>query len=102
MHAAGAAAEPAAYDAFRARIAARAPASPRDLLTIRAGAAIPLDAVEPAEAIRRRFISTAMSPGALSPEAHRALAVGMNRLGAPSHSGGGRGGPATYGPLSGG
>jgi glutamate synthase (ferredoxin) len=100
LHAAGATADPAAYDAFRARIAARAPASPRDLLTIRPGAAIPLDVVEPVEAIRRRFISTAMSLGALSPEAHRALAIGMNRMGARSNSGEGGEDPATYAPLA--
>src|SRR5256884_7064689 len=52
---------PEAYDGFKARVAARLPASPRDLLAIRAGTPIPLDEVEPAETIRRRFISTAMS-----------------------------------------
>src|SRR5256884_301669 len=71
---------PEAYDGFKARVAARLPASPRDLLAIRAGTPIPLDEVEPAETIRRRFISTAMSLGALSPEAHRTLAIGLNRL----------------------
>ena len=37
--------------------------------------------VEPAAEIVRRFVSSAMSLGALSPEAHRALAIGMRRLG---------------------
>src|SRR5437764_1470372 len=78
---------PEAYDGFKARVAARLPASPRDLLAIRSGTPIPLDEVEPAETIRRRFISTAMSLGALSPEAHRTLAIGMNRMGARSNSG---------------
>jgi glutamate synthase (ferredoxin) len=90
---------PEAYDAFRARVAARAPASPRDLLRLRGGPALPLDQVEPAEAIRRRFISTAMSLGALSPEAHRTLAIGMNRMGARSNSGEGGEDPDTYAPL---
>jgi glutamate synthase (ferredoxin) len=88
-----------AYDAFRARVAARPPASPRDLLALRAGTPIPLDEVEPATAIRRRFISTAMSLGALSPEAHRTLAIGMNRMGARSNSGEGGEDPDTYLPL---
>src|SRR5207245_3469778 len=58
------------YAAFRSKVSARRPAGPRDLLSIRGGTAIPVEAVEPVEAIRRRFISTAMSLGALSPEAH--------------------------------
>src|SRR5213080_3755248 len=88
-----------AYGAFLARVLARPPASPRDLLTIRTGTPIPLDEVEPAEAIRRRFVSTAMSLGALSPEAHRTLAIGMNRMGARSNSGEGGEDPDTYAPL---
>ena len=88
-----------AYDAFRARVAARLPASPRDLVALRTGTPIPLEDVEPAERIRRRFISTAMSLGALSPEAHRTLAIGMNRMGARSNSGEGGEDPDTYGPL---
>src|SRR2546422_7054266 len=48
MQAAVAADSPHAYDAFRARVAARLPASPRDLLAFRAVPPIPLDEVEPA------------------------------------------------------
>ncbi len=99
MQAAVAADTPQAYDAFRARVAARLPASPRDLLAFRTVTPIPLDEVEPAEAIRRRFVSTAMSLGALSPEAHRTLAIGMNRMGARSNSGEGGEDPDTYAPL---
>ena len=99
MQQAVAADTPEAYDGFRARVAARAPASPRDLLRLRGGPPLPLDQVEPAEAIRRRFISTAMSLGALSPEAHRTLAIGMNRMGARSNSGEGGEDPDTYAPL---
>src|SRR5712692_5288977 len=99
MQAAVAADTPQAYDAFRARVAARLPASPRDLLAFRAVAPIPLEEVEPAEHIRRRFVSTAMSLGALSPEAHRTLAIGMNRMGARSNSGEGGEDPDTYAPL---
>jgi glutamate synthase (ferredoxin) len=99
MQAAVKADTPQAYDAFRDRVAARLPASPRDLLAFRAVAPIPLEEVEPAEAIRRRFVSTAMSLGALSPEAHRTLAIGMNRMGARSNSGEGGEDPDTYEPL---
>src|SRR5437773_1167292 len=88
-----------AYDTFRDRVAARVPASPRDLLAFRAGTPIALEEVEPAEEIRRRFVSTAMSLGALSPEAHRTLAIGMNRMGARSNSGEGGEDPDTYAPL---
>src|SRR2546422_903309 len=68
-------------------------------LAFRAVAPIPLEEVEPAEEIRRRFVSTAMSLGALSPEAHRTLAIGMNRMGARSNSGEGGEDPDTYAPL---
>src|SRR5881397_2908422 len=87
------------YASFRAKVSARRPAGPRDLLSIRGGTAIPVEAVEPVETIRRRFISTAMSLGALSPEAHATLAIGMNRMGARSNSGEGGEDPDTYVPL---
>jgi glutamate synthase (ferredoxin) len=90
------------YEAFLAKVAARPPASPRDLLAIRAGTPIPLDEVEPVESIRRRFVSTAMSLGALSPEAHATLAIGMNRMGARSNSGEGGEDPDSYRTLPGG
>ncbi|PYP65497.1 MAG: glutamate synthase subunit alpha, partial [Gemmatimonadetes bacterium] len=92
------------YEAFLAKVAARPPAGPRDLLTIRPGegAPVPLEEVEPVESIRRRFISTAMSLGAraLSPDAHRTLAIGMNRMGAKSNCGEGGEDPDTYAPLA--
>jgi glutamate synthase (NADPH/NADH) large chain len=70
----------------------------RDLLRLKAGAPpIAIDAVEPVEAIIARFDGAAMSLGALSPEAHEALAVAMNRLGARSNSGEGGEDPVRYG-----
>lgn len=48
---------------------------------------IPLDEVEPAEAIFKRFKSGAMSYGSISQEAHEALAIAMNRIGGKSNSG---------------
>src|SRR5882672_8437635 len=84
------------YDTFRARAEARAPAGPRDLLDFRAAQPIPLEEVEPVEDIRRRFISSAMSLGALSPEAHATLAIAMNRMQGRSNSGEGGEDPATW------
>src|SRR5436190_493365 len=49
--------------------------------------AIPLDEVEPASAIVRRFVTGAMSFGSISREAHETLAVAMNRLGGRSNTG---------------
>ena len=48
---------------------------------------IPLDEVEDAEAIVKRFATGAISLGAISREAHESLAVAMNRIGARSNSG---------------
>jgi len=84
------------YAGFVAGTRARAPAGPRDLVDFREQAPVPLEAVEPAEDIRRRFISSAMSLGALSPEAHTTLAIAMNRMHARSNSGEGGEDPATY------
>ncbi|MBV9898343.1 MAG: glutamate synthase large subunit [Chloroflexi bacterium] len=76
-----------------------APAALRDLLEIiPAGAPVSLDEVEPWENIVTRFVCTAMSLGALSPEAHETLAVGMNRIGARSNSGEGGEDPSFYAP----
>jgi glutamate synthase (NADPH/NADH) large chain len=73
-------------------------ASLRDLLGIKPGVkAIPLDEVESIEAILPRFDSAGMSLGALSPEAHEALATAMNRLGGRSNSGEGGEDPVRYG-----
>ncbi|MDP8177700.1 glutamate synthase large subunit [Pasteurella skyensis] len=71
----------------------------RDLLhlNIDSQKPIPLEQVEPAENLYKRFDSAAMSIGALSPEAHEALATAMNRLGGFSNSGEGGEDPARYG-----
>jgi glutamate synthase (NADPH/NADH) large chain/glutamate synthase (ferredoxin) len=57
---------------------------------------VPLEEVEPATEIVKRFVSTAMSLGALSPEAHEALAIAMNQVGARSNSGEGGEDPDSY------
>jgi glutamate synthase domain-containing protein 2/glutamate synthase domain-containing protein 3 len=58
---------------------------------------IPLDDVEPASAITRRFCTGAMSFGSLSAEAHETLAIAMNRLGGRSNSGEGGEDPSRFG-----
>ncbi len=90
----------AAYRRFVEANSSRPPATLRDLLEIRSDRQpIDLDEVEPVETILPRFVSTGMSLGALSPEAHRTLAIAMNRIGARSNSGEGGEDPATYEPL---
>jgi glutamate synthase (NADPH/NADH) large chain len=71
----------------------------RDLLDVLpAGPACGVEEVEPAGSIVPRFVTSAMSLGALSPEAHRTLAIAMNRLGARSNTGEGGEDPALYAP----
>ena len=70
----------------------------RDLLDLDlTGNAIDINAVEPIDAILKRFDSAGMSLGALSPEAHESLAMGMNHVGARSNSGEGGEDPARFG-----
>jgi glutamate synthase (NADPH) large chain len=59
---------------------------------------IPLDDVEPATEIVKRFTTGAMSLGALSREAHETLAIAMNRMGARSNTGEGGEDPSRYTP----
>jgi glutamate synthase domain-containing protein 2/glutamate synthase domain-containing protein 1/glutamate synthase domain-containing protein 3 len=66
----------------------------RDLLMLRgmfefkpAGSPVPLEDVEPASKIVKRFATGAMSFGSISKEAHETLAIAMNRMGARSNTG---------------
>ncbi|RLJ68502.1 glutamate synthase large subunit [Sulfurisoma sediminicola] len=52
-----------------------------------AGAPVPLDEVEPASEIVKRFATGAMSLGSISTEAHSTLAIAMNRIGGKSNTG---------------
>ena len=61
--------------------------------------AIPLDEVEPAKDIVKRFTTGAMSFGSISKEAHETLAIAMNRLGAKSNTGEGGEDPERFAPL---
>ncbi len=87
----------AEYDAYRQLVREQPATTVRDLLDVRPlGAAVPIDEVEPVEALYTRFVVTAMSLGSLSPEAYRTLAIAMNRLGARSNSGEGGEDPDWY------
>ena len=60
----------------------------RGLLRFRDGLEpVPLEEVEPAAEIVKRFSTGGMSLGALSPEAHETLAIAMNRIGGQSNTG---------------
>ncbi len=58
--------------------------------------AIPLEEVEPASEIVKRFATGAMSLGSISTEAHTTLAIAMNRIGGKSNTGEGGEDPARY------
>jgi glutamate synthase (NADPH) large chain len=86
------------YRQYAHLVNSRPAATFRDLLVLKPRRApIALEEVEPPEAVLARFDSAGMSLGALSPEAHEALAIAMNRLGARSNSGDGGEDPARYG-----
>jgi glutamate synthase (NADPH/NADH) large chain/glutamate synthase (ferredoxin) len=74
------------------------PLAIKDLLKIRYDqrAPVPIEEVESAEDLRRRFTTAGMSLGALSPEAHENLAIAMNRIGGKSNSGEGGEDPARF------
>ena len=87
------------YDDFarQANDEATRKAALRGLMTLRvADEPIPLDEVEPALDIVKRFSTGAMSLGSLSRESHETLAVAMNRLGGKSNTGEGGEDPDRY------
>jgi glutamate synthase (NADPH/NADH) large chain len=88
----------AEYKTYSDTVNSRPVAMLRDLMQVKPGTTpISIDEVEPLEAILKRFDSAGMSLGALSPEAHEALAEGMNRIGGRSNSGEGGEDPKRYG-----
>ncbi len=88
----------ATYLQYAEAVNTRPVAMLRDLMQLKlAESPIPVDEVEPIEAILKRFDSAGMSLGALSPEAHEALATAMNRLGGRSNSGEGGEDASRYG-----
>ncbi|MBN1894397.1 glutamate synthase large subunit [bacterium] len=70
----------------------------RGLIRFREGDPVPLEEVESVRSIVSRFVSAAMSFGSISREAHEAVALGMNRIGARSNSGEGGEDTARYIP----
>ncbi len=90
----------AAYKRYTDALKNQPPSQIRDLLSVRPLAApLRVDQVENVDDIRRRFVTPGMSLGALSPEAHGALNIAMNRIGAKSVSGEGGEDPERYRPL---
>jgi len=93
--------EPEAWNEFRSAASTTAPLNLRNLLAVHpAGPTLPIESIEPADVIVRRFVTSAMSLGALSPEAHRTLSIAMNRLGGRSNTGEGGEDPESYLPRA--
>ncbi len=91
-----------AWAAFSRTADEREPMVLRDLLRISAaGPQLTLDQVEQPASLARRFISSAMSLGSLSPEAHQTITIAMNQLGARSNTGEGGEDPDAYLPEPG-
>lgn len=68
----------------------------RSLLEFKEREPLPIEEVEPIEAIMKRFKTGAMSYGSISQEAHEALAIAMNRIGGKSNTGEGGEDPDRY------
>ena len=96
LHAHVKAPEAGKYPAFEELAEGQGPTFLRDLLETVAASPVPVDEVEPLDAIVRRFSTQAMSLGSLSLEAHRTLALAMNALGGRSNTGEGGEDPALY------
>ena len=71
----------------------------RGLFAFKERTPVPIEEVESVEEIVKRFVSSAMSMGSISKEAHETIAIAMNRLGAMSNSGEGGEDEARYKPL---
>jgi len=85
------------YTVYSGLVNGRAPMEIRDLLELRPVVRpVPLDEVEPATSIVRRFSAGGMSHGALSAEAHETIAIAFNNLGARSNCGEGGEDPARF------
>src|SRR3989338_2267605 len=71
----------------------------RGLFSFKKGKPVVIEEVESVDAIVKRFVTSAMSFGSISKEAHEAIAIAMNRLGAQSRSGEGGEDEIRYKPL---
>ena len=86
-----------AYGRFAKLVNERPPTEPRDLLDlIPAPPPLPIDDVEPASQIVKRFSTGAMSHGALSAEAHETLSIALNMIGGNANTGEGGEAPERY------
>ena len=91
---------PAAFAIFSRNMDAGEAITLRDLLEVRpAGPELALNDVELAESLCKRFVSSAMSLGSLSPEAHQTITQAMNSLGARSNTGEGGEDADVYRPV---
>ncbi|HEY4185616.1 MAG TPA: glutamate synthase large subunit [Polyangia bacterium] len=70
----------------------------RGLMDLKPRKPVPLEEVEPIEAILKRFKTGAMSYGSISSEAHETLAIAMNRIGGKSNTGEGGEDPRRFVP----
>ncbi|MDO8644355.1 MAG: glutamate synthase large subunit, partial [bacterium] len=87
------------YKKYAALVNNRPATALRDFLDLQKREPIPIEEVESAEEIRKRFVTASISFGALSREAHQDLAIAMNRIGGKSGSGEGGEDPARSKPL---
>jgi glutamate synthase (ferredoxin) len=92
------------YQLYEESVTSRPPTTLRDVMQftdpIKSGRQpVPLEEVESAESIMKRFATGGMSLGALSREAHETLAIAMNRMGARSNSGEGGEDPQRFAPI---
>ncbi|MBU7581599.1 MAG: glutamate synthase subunit alpha [Nostoc sp. TH1S01] len=88
------------YEVYKQYLQGRPITALRDLLDFQSDRpSIPLEEVEAAESILKRFCTGGMSLGALSREAHEVLAIAMNRIGGRSNSGEGGEDPVRYNVL---
>ncbi|MGH2828614.1 MAG: glutamate synthase large subunit [Actinomycetota bacterium] len=86
-----------AYARYAAMVNERPPSEPRDLLEfVVSSAPVPLEEVEAAGDIARRFSTGAMSHGALSAEAHETLSIALNMIGGMANTGEGGEAPERY------
>ena len=92
------------YNLYEQSVTSRPPTALRDMLQFvspekQGRSSVPLETVESAESIMRRFVTGGMSLGALSREAHETLAIAMNRMGGKSNSGEGGEDPLRMKPI---
>ena len=89
------------YKKYAEAVYAMPPIHLRDLLDFRlVNPPVPVDQVESITEIRKRFVTGAMSHGAISREAHETLSIAMNRIGAQSDCGEGGESPERFKPRS--